>query len=75
MAEIINLREASGSDYIQITPFEALEMAIEENPDMKQVVIVMIGKDNELTWLQGGGLNNSDIVWHLEKVKHYLLAR
>ena len=71
--KVVNLREASGSDYIQVTPNEALDMAKREYPT-KKVIIIMIDENEGLSWLQGGSVSSSDIVWYLERVKHDIIS-
>ncbi len=71
--KVINLREASGNNYIQVTPNEALDMAKEE-ATTKKVVIIMIDEHEGLSWLQGGGVDHADIIWYLERVKHDIIS-
>jgi len=70
--KVVNLREASKSDYIQVTPDEALDMAKKESS--KKVIIIMIDEDEGLSWLQGGSISSSDIVWYIERVKHDIIS-
>ena len=71
--KVVSLREASKSDYIQVTPNEALDMAKKE--PSKKVIIIMIDEDEGLSWLQGGSIPSGDIVWYVERVKHDLISR
>ncbi len=66
--KVINLKEASGSNYIQITPEEALELAKEE-PGLNKVLIIMVSKDKEMTWYQGGGMPLMEQLWYIERLK------
>lgn len=66
--KVINLREASGSNYIQITPEEALELAKSE-PGLDKVLIIMVSKDKKMTWYQGGGMSFMEQLWYIERAK------
>ena len=70
--KVVNLREASKSAYIQVTPNEALDMAKKE--PSKKVIIIMVGEDEGLSYLQGGGVDHANIVWYLERVKHDIIS-
>jgi len=73
MSNVINLREASGSNDIQITPEEALELAKSE-PGLTKVIVIMINEDEGMSWYQGGGLSARDILWYLERAKNTIVT-
>ena len=66
--KVINLREASGNDCIQITPEEALELAKDE-PGLDKVLIIMVSEDKEMTWYQGGGMSLMEQLWYIERAR------
>jgi len=66
--KVINLKEACKSNLIQITPEEALELAKKE-PGLEKVLIIMVSKDKEMTWYQGGGMSLMEQLWYLERAK------
>ncbi len=71
--KVTSLREASGSNYIQITPEEALELAKNE-PDLDKVLILMISKDKGMSSRQGGGMAAQEQLWYMERLKTILIG-
>ena len=66
--KVISLREASGSNDIQITPEEALELAKDE-PGLDKVFILMVSDEGKLSWYQGGGMSLMEQLWNIERAK------
>lgn len=60
--KVTSLREASGSNYIQVTPEEALELAKSE-PNLDKVLILMISKDKGMSSRQGGSMPAQEQLW------------
>lgn len=75
---ILKLRDKSNS--IQLTPNEALQSAIDTEFKKTHVMVLLFddnhrdNKTDPYEFWQGGGVINSEVLWHIEQYKSALLA-
>ena len=74
--KVVDLRDRSQTDSIQITPKRALGEVLKGNFEPDEVIIIQYRETEaggEYEFWQGGGCSNERILWHLSKYKQALL--